>query len=214
MIKLKPGGQNLVKQVAKLASSPIKNQGTCDAMNIGISKLKKMLKFIDEHFKDYTAEWKQAVKEATFKRNAVKYLIEKAIGEGATAVRVWDDEQLRIQQEAEERARLEAEEEERKAKAETERRRKISAAQKGPGNIKPVEIPPIKKIVPYKARQSTQYRKNWTYTVTDFSKLPEEYKSPNHEKIMQAMKDSKNSSKDPTIEIPGLEWTCEKIRIN
>ena len=213
IIQLKPDGEKLLKQIDTLTKTPIKSQGECDVVNVGIGKLKKLKKFIDDMRLGFTKPWRDAVSETNSKCNAAIYPLDIVIKQGGVTVRTWDDEQLRLQHEAEEQARIAQEEAEAKAKAEEERRRKISIAKGGTGEIAPVAPAPVEKIVPYSATQSTTYRKNWTYEVTNFSKVPGAYKTVDHQSIMADMRESKDKDGDPTLVIPGIKWVCEKVRV-
>lgn len=214
IIQLKPEGATLLKQVDVLTKTPIKSQGECDAVNVGIGKLKKLVKFIDDMRKGFTEPWRTAASETNEKCNAAAQPLKDVIAQGVATVRTWDDEQLRIQREAEEKARQEQEAAEAAAKAEEERRRKISIAKGGKGEIAPVVPEPVQKIVPYKATMSTSYRKNWTYKITNFSKVPGAYKAIDNQQIMADMRASKDKNGDPQLTIPGIVWVCEKIRVN
>ena len=213
ILKLNPKGSELLKQADSLTQKPIDKQGVADVLNILVAKLKRVKKFLSDTKLEYTTEWRRATKEANEKYAEAMKPIDERIINAAAAVRVWDDEQERIQREAEEQARKEAEEAERKRKAEEERRRKISTTRGGVGNITPVPVEPIKKIVPYAARQSTQYRKNWVAEITSFAKLPDEFKMVNTVKLNEAMRNSKDKDGEPQAVILGVEWKCEKVRV-
>lgn len=213
IIKLKPDGEKLLRQIDTLTKTPIKNQGECDAVNVGIGKLKKLVKFLDDMRKGFTKPWRDATSETNDKCNAAMEPLNKVVNQGVTTVRTWDDEQLRLQHEAETKAQEEQEAAERKAKAEEERRRKISIAKGGSGEVAAVVPAPVQKIVPYAATQSTSYRKNWTYEVTNFNKVPGAYKAINHQVVMADMRESKDKDGDPTITIPGIKWVNDPTRV-
>ncbi len=180
-------------------------------VNVGIGKLKKLVKFIDDMRKGFTEPWRTAVNETNEKCNATAQPLKDVIDQGDVTVRAWDNEQLRLQHEAEEKARKEQEEAERKAKAEEERRRKISIAKGGTGDVAPVAPAPVQKIVPYEATMSTSYRKNWGYEVTNFAKIPDEYKIIDGQKLKAAM--NKDKDGDPQAVIAGIKWVNNPTRV-
>ncbi|MEE9354753.1 MAG: hypothetical protein V3U75_04110 [Methylococcaceae bacterium] len=178
---------------------------------MGIGKLKKLVKFLDDMRKGFTKPWRDAAKETNDKCNDAMEPLNKVIGQGVATVRTWDDKQERIQREAEEKARKEQEEAERKAKAEEERRRKISIAKGGSGEVAPVAPAPVEKIVPYAATMSTTYRKNWGFEITNFGIVPSEYKLVDSQKVKAAM--DKDKDGDPTAVIPGIKWVNNPTRV-
>lgn len=211
IIQLKPDGAKLLKQIDTLTKTPIKNQGECDAVNVGIGKLKKLVKFIDDMRKGFTEPWRTATSETNDKCNAAAQPLKDVIAQGATTVRVWDDEQDRLQREAEEKARKEQEAAEEAARKREEHNRNISLGKGGTGKVAPVVPAPVQRIVPYSAVRSTTYRKNWTYEVTNFNKVPDKYKIIDGQAVKAAM--DKDKDGDPTAKIPGIKWICEKVRI-
>lgn len=214
ILKLNPRGNELLRQVDNLTESPIDEQNIADTLNVIVAKLKKVRTYLSDTKLEYTSEWRKATKEANGKYNKAMEPISERIDSAIAAVQVWDDEQGRIQHEAEERARLEAEENERKAKAEEERRRKISEAQHGDGSsIQPVVRQPEKKIIPYSARRSTQLRTHWEAEITSFATIPDEFKTLNVVKVNQAMHASKDKKGVPQAKIPGIKWVNNPTRV-
>lgn len=211
IIQLKPDGAKLLKQIDTLTKTPIKNQGECDAVNVGIGKLKKLVKFIDDMRKGFTKPWRDAVSETNDKCNDTIEPLKNVIGQGVATVRLWDDEQDRLQLEAEEKARKEQEAAEAAAKKREETNRKISIAKGGSGEVAPAAPAPVQKIVPYSAIKSTAYRKNWGYEVTNFSRVPDKYKVVDGQKLRAAM--NKDKDGDPTVVIPGIKWVNNPTRV-
>lgn len=212
IIQLKPDGAKLLKQIDTLTKTPIKNQGECDAVNVGIGKLKKLTKFIDDMRKGFTKPWRDAVSETNDKCNHAMEPLKNVIGQGVATVRLWDDEQLRIQREAEEKAREEQEAAEEAARKKEATNRKISIAKGGDGNVASVPVAQVQKIVPYSATQSTAYRKNWGYEITNFGAVPDMFKIINGQALKAAM--DKDKDGDPAAVIPGIKWVNNPTRVN
>jgi len=211
IIQLKPDGAKLLKQIDTLTKTPIKNQGECDAVNVGIGKLKKLRKFMKELKLGFTKPWRDAVSEVNEKYKALTEPLDTVVTQGEGTVRTWDDEQLRIQREAEEKARKAQEEAEEAARKKEAANRQRSLTLGGDGNVAPVVPAQVQKIVPYSATQSTTYRKNWGYEITNFSKVPDEYKVVDGQKVKAAM--DKDKDGDPTAVIPGIKWVNNPTRV-
>ena len=214
ILELKPEGNALLKQLRSKSEKPVKSQGDCDAMNIGIGKLKKLVKFTDQCRLAATKTLRDATKEINEKIKTVITPFEEVISSSSCQVRMWDDEQERLQRELEDKAAEEERKREEARKAEEERRRKISLAQGGKGDITPVPPPePVTRPMPLATTRSTQYRKHWTYEITSFAAISDKFKSLNSAKVGEAMRDSKDTDGVPQAKIPGIKWVCEQVRV-
>jgi hypothetical protein len=215
ILEIKPEGNALLKQLKENASKPVKSQGNCDAMNVGIGKLKKLTKFIKNCGKEATKPLRDATSQINERISEVTAPFTEVIDKSAATVLVWDDEQERLQKEAEAKAAEEERKREEARLAEEERRKKISFKKGGNGNITPVPVPePVTRPMPLTVTRSTQYHKHWTATVTSFAAVPDEFKILNQPKITEAMRKSKDKDGVPQAKIPGIKWECEKIRYN
>ena len=171
IVKMKPEGLSLVKQINNME---ITNQTQADAMNIGLGRLNKVIKFVDTVRIDATKPLRDAtamVNEAA--KTAIAPFIE-AMGNGKTKIAAWRETERRRIEEAE-----------RKRLAEEERRRKISLAKGGTGeSTKPVP----QTTQPLKVTDSTRTRKRWTFEIEDETKIPREFLAINSVKINEAIR--------------------------
>ncbi len=200
IVKMEEGGNKLVKQVADLGSKEIGKQGVCDVLNLGIGKLKKVLRLIEFARKESTKPLREAKAAVDAQIRKVTDPIDEAVSAAACQVRIWDKKLEDEQREAEDKAQKEA-----------NRRKAISEAQGGDGtNIKPVDKP-----LPAKLQQSTTYRDNWTFEITDKAKVPETYKVVDNTLVRNAMRSAeKGEKKEPKITIPGIRIYNEPVRVN
>lgn len=198
IVSLRPEGLELLRAVEEESKHEIAAQGDCDSLNIGIGRLKKILKYIEVIRKEATKPLRDATTAVNDKCNPVTERFQKVINAGAKTVRVWDDEQDRI-----------AAEQEAKAKAEQKRRENISIAKGGDGKVAAVTAP----MSPVVSR-STSYRTSYVPYVTDQAKVPEGYKMVNMTAVRDAIRRSdRDDNNKPVVQIPGIEIREEKVRV-
>lgn len=154
-------------------------------------------KIVQGHIKEYEEPIKKA--ENIIKKEMSDYTTKK---ENERRER---EEKLR--QEAE-KIRFEAEEKEKK-RVEQELKKVGMKKKQIKKEVEKIEIAAPEIIIEELPKtQGISYREIWKYKITDFSKLPDEYKQENSSKINEAIKADKENTN-----IPGLRAYSEKITV-
>lgn len=228
-LKVNKKGLDLAKQVQELSKKPLKNQSKCDALNVGIGKVKKVRKFIEKCRKTKKSLYIAAGKEIDAKAKEIDDPFKEAEKAGVKVVGIYDDEQEKKHDEAvrkaEEANRLAIE----AAEKETERRKKISESQNGNGrNIQPVPGPKKTAMpAPIELTQSTTHRTDLVVAVLDIAKVPPVFFK--EDKVIEAVRQavytkvrrkltemggSKNVDEADLPTVPGCKVEYIKTRIN
>ena len=225
---LAEGGVELLEQTKQAVEQDIDSQGKCDAMNVAIGKLKKIVKFIEDVRKKNKAPYWEGGKAVDAQCKEVAEPVGSVIFKGSQKVLAWDKEVERLHAIEVKRIADENAEAERKAKAEEERRKNISLGLGGKGEITPVKEPEkIAPPAPISHTRSTQYRENIVVEVKDVLKVPQKYLV--HPKVAEAVRQvvqaavndtvreaggAKKINIDEFIEIPGVQIKKEKTRVH
>lgn len=174
IVLIKPKGLGLVKQIAGME---VKDTVSLDVMNIGLTKINKILKYIDMARLAATKPLRDATQQVNDQVKAKVAPIQECFDEGKDRVQAYRAaEQERI---AAENARIAEENRlaEEKRLAEIERRKKISEAQGGDGSrIQDVPEPePIREAQPLSVTDSTSTFRKLTVEVVAVNFVPKDY---------------------------------------
>jgi len=174
IVLIKPKGMALVKQLVRME---VKDTASLDAMNLGLRKINKVLKYIDMARLEATRPLRAATKQVNDQVAAKVAPIRDCFDEGDAKVKAYRAaEQKRIAAEnalIAEKNRL-AEE---KRLAEIARREAISKAQGGDGSrIQDVPVPePIREVAPLAATDTTSIFRHLTVEVVAVEFVPKDY---------------------------------------
>lgn len=191
----------------------IQNQADYEGAASCLQAIKSKARAIDEKRKEITKPLDAAKKAVMDLFRKPLELLSQAEGNVKNILRTYDQEQEKIRQEQEAKLRRQAEAEEaRKKKALEERAKKAEEK----GNIEKAEALREQKeevlveapvLAPRtETPKGISYKDKWVAIVTDFAKLPNEYKLPNMPMLHKMAQATKGK-----VLIPGVEFKVEKI---
>lgn len=215
-LELVGGGADQRPEWAPLALAPIASH----TQYAGVADYLKTIKAFQRRVTDFFKPHKdRALAAHRALCDDERKALEPALADELTCKRLllaWDTEQERIRQEEERRRQDEArrQEEERRIAAAAELEQEAQAT--GDGSLldqamelidSPIMTPtvaPVEKATP--KIQGVSYRENWTFRVTDPTKVPREYLAVDLVKIRGVVRAMKGATK-----IPGVEVYAEKV---